>query len=91
MPCIWAHTVRELCEVAFGHVELDYERFVRIDPQYFRPTEVEALQADPSRAQRDLGWKPQITFQALVEEMVEADLARHGLSLEEARERAANL
>lgn len=86
-----SHTVRELCEVAFGHVELDYERFVRIDPQYFRPTEVEALQADPSRAQRDLGWKPQITFQALVEEMVEADLARHGLSLEEARERAANL
>ncbi|HEX9241028.1 MAG TPA: GDP-mannose 4,6-dehydratase [Anaeromyxobacter sp.] len=69
-----AHSVRELCELAFSHVGLDYQKFVEIDPRYYRPTEVDSLLADPSKAMTKLGWKPRTTFQALVREMMEADL-----------------
>jgi GDPmannose 4,6-dehydratase len=85
------HTVREFCELAFGHVGLDWQRFVEIDPRYLRPTDVDELRADPSRAMAELGWKPKVTFFELATGMVEFDLAQLGLSIEEARERAANL
>jgi len=85
------HSVQEFCELAFGHVGLDWKRFVEIDPRYFRPTEVEELRADPSRAMAELGWKPQVSFLELVNGMVEADLSKVGLGLEEARQRAKGL
>ncbi|MFP3882625.1 MAG: GDP-mannose 4,6-dehydratase [Actinomycetota bacterium] len=81
-----SHTVRELCDIAFGHVGLTPDRFVRIDPRYYRPVEVENLRADPSRARAELGWKPEVSFEALITEMVESDLADYGLSLDKARE-----
>ncbi|MDP8931158.1 MAG: GDP-mannose 4,6-dehydratase [Actinomycetota bacterium] len=84
-----AHTVRELCRTAFGHVGLDWEPFVGIDPRYYRPTEVERLQADPTRALSELGWKPRVTLKELVEEMVEADLADVDLDIDGARARVA--
>jgi GDPmannose 4,6-dehydratase len=84
------HTVRDFCELAFGHVGLDWERFVEIDPRYFRPTEVHALVADASRARVELGWEPTVGFSELVTSMVESDLAGIGLSLDEARARVAD-
>jgi GDPmannose 4,6-dehydratase len=69
-------SVRELCEVAFTHVGLDWQRYVRADPRFERPAEVETLQADPARAQRELGWTPRTSFDALVRMMVDADLER---------------
>lgn len=84
-----SHTVREFCELAFAHVGLDWEAFVRIDPRYFRPTEVERLRAEPSRAMEEIGWKPTATFQELVHEMVESDLQSVGLDLVGARARVA--
>jgi GDPmannose 4,6-dehydratase len=86
-----AHSVRDLCEVAFGHVGLSWEEFVEVDERYLRPTEVEELRADPSRAMADLGWKPKVTFEELVRGMVESDLAGERLGLEDARSRAAAL
>ncbi len=70
------HSVRELCEVAFGCVGLDYRDYVRVDPQYFRPAEVDLLVGDASKARAKLGWKPTVTFKELVQMMVEADLER---------------
>ncbi len=70
-----SHTVRELCQVAFGHVGLDWERHVRIDERYLRPTEVDHLEADSSRLVAELGWRPSTTFKGLIEEMVDADVA----------------
>jgi GDPmannose 4,6-dehydratase len=69
-----AHSVRELCEVAFSHVGLDYREVVDVDPRYYRPTEVDYLLGDPSKATRELGWKPRTTFAELVRIMMEADL-----------------
>lgn len=74
-----SHTVREFCAHAFGLVGLDYEDHVRVDPRYFRPTEVEALCADASKARRELGWAPRTSFAELVETMLEADLRRAGI------------
>jgi GDPmannose 4,6-dehydratase len=70
-----AHTVREFCELAFGHVGLDWERYVKVDPRYFRPAEVDHLLGDPAKATRVLGWTPQVSFPELVRRMVDADLA----------------
>ena len=69
-----AHSVRELCELAFGHVGLDYRDFVAIDPRYYRPTEVDYLLGDPSKATRQLGWKPRTSFKELIRLMMESDL-----------------
>jgi GDPmannose 4,6-dehydratase len=69
-----AHSVRELVEIAFGHVGLDWQQHVRIDPRYYRPTEVDFLQGDPSKAMQRLGWRPRVNFQELVRMMVEHDL-----------------
>jgi GDPmannose 4,6-dehydratase len=71
-----AHTVRELCEVAFGHVGLDYQDHVVADPSLFRAAEVDHLLGDATRARRDLGWEPTISFRDLVVLMVDADLER---------------
>jgi GDPmannose 4,6-dehydratase len=70
------HTVRELCEIAFAHVGLDWTRYVRLDPRFARPAEVDVLQADATRARRELGWRPVVRFPELVQMMVDADLAR---------------
>jgi len=70
------HTVRELCEVAFAHVGLDWQKFVTVDPRFVRPAEVDTLQADPAKAKRELGWAPRVDFRALMTLMVDADLER---------------
>jgi GDPmannose 4,6-dehydratase len=74
-----AHTVREFLDEAFSYVGLDYEDYVRIDPRYFRPTEVDFLLADPGKADEVLGWKPKIRFHDLVRIMVDADMELLGL------------
>jgi GDPmannose 4,6-dehydratase len=68
------HTVREFCELAFGAAGLDYQEHVEIDPRFIRPAEVELLLGDASKARSVLGWEPTYSFEALVGEMVEADL-----------------
>ena len=83
-------TVREFCAAAFGRVGLDWEPFVKVDPAYFRPTEVEYLLADPSKAKSVLGWEPRTSFTELVDLMVDADLAAGGLDLATARQMAAD-
>jgi GDPmannose 4,6-dehydratase len=70
------HSVRELVEIAFRHVGLDYHKYVVSDPRYYRPAEVELLLADPAKAHRELGWRPKVGFEQLVTMMVDADLAR---------------
>jgi len=69
-------SVRDLCEAAFGCVDLDYRDYVVQDPRFFRPAEVDLLVADPSKAERKLGWTPKVTFAQLVKMMVDADLER---------------
>jgi len=69
------HSVREFCELAFGHVGLDYTQFVVLDEKYLRPTEVDLLHGNAHKARTTLGWKPTTTFPELVKLMVEADLA----------------
>ncbi len=68
------HTVREFCEQAFAHVGLDWAKHVVIDPRYFRPTEVDLLIGDASRAKKLLGWEPKVRFHELVKLMVDSDL-----------------
>jgi GDPmannose 4,6-dehydratase len=70
------HSVRDLVRAAFGHVGLDYEQYVKVDPRYIRPAEVDLLQADPAKATTELGWTPKVGFTELVAMMVDADLAR---------------
>jgi len=68
------HAVRELCEVAFGHVGLDYHSHVVQDQKFFRPAEVDLLVGDAGKAGRVLGWEPQVNFRELIHMMVDADL-----------------
>ncbi|MDQ1403989.1 MAG: GDPmannose 4,6-dehydratase [Actinomycetota bacterium] len=68
------HSVREFCEVAFARAGLDYEKYVVLDERYMRPAEVDLLVGDPAKARDQLGWKPDVDFQRLVEMMVDADL-----------------
>ena len=68
------HSVRDFCEKAFGHVGLDYEKYVVVDERYFRPAEVNLLIGDSSKAKKILGWKSNYSFSELVVEMVETDL-----------------
>ena len=72
------HSVREFLEEAFGYVGLNYEDFVRIDERYFRPTEVDVLLSDPSKAREKLGWQPRVRFSELVRIMMDADLELMG-------------
>jgi GDPmannose 4,6-dehydratase len=73
------HTVRELCEVAFGLAGLDWEQHVRIDERYFRPTEVDELCGDASKAREELGWEPSTRFRELVAMMLDHDLTEAGV------------
>lgn len=68
------HTVREFLEEAFDYAGLSWKKYVRIDPRYFRPLEVDYLQGDSSKARRVLGWKPKVSFKQLVRMMVDADM-----------------
>lgn len=72
------HSVREFCELAFGYVGLDWREYVRTDPKFQRPAEVDTLLADPTKARTVLGWQPTVTFPDLVRMMVEAELAAEG-------------
>ena len=83
------HSVRELCEVAFAEVELDYKEFVRIDERFYRPAEVDLLVGDASKATRVLGWEPTYTFRELVREMVREDLKKQGMQSARSEERTA--
>ena len=71
-----AHSVRELVEIAFDRVGLDWRKHVVVDPRFLRPAEVDLLLADPSKARTDLGWTPEVSFERLVRMMVDADLGR---------------
>lgn len=70
------HAVREFCEIAFGHVDLDYKEFVVQDERFYRPAEVDLLISDPSKARSVLGWEPAVSFKELVTMMVDADVKR---------------
>ncbi len=74
-----AHSVRDFLDEAFGYVRLDWREYVKIDPRYFRPTEVNHLLADYSKAQKALDWEPRVRFHELVRIMVDADLELAGL------------
>jgi GDPmannose 4,6-dehydratase len=77
------HSVRELCEAAFGHLDLNWQDYVVQDPEFYRPAEVDLLVSDPSKVRKQLGWEPEVSFEELIGMMVEADLiqlqAAHGL------------
>ena len=76
-----AHSVRDLIQIAFARVGLEWEKFVRVDPALLRPAEVEHLLGDASKARKELAWTPSIDFKQLVEMMVDADLARLGAKI----------
>jgi GDPmannose 4,6-dehydratase len=76
------HTVRELLEEAFGHLNLDWKQYVQIDPRYYRPTEVDVLCGDASYARERLDWEPKVRFRELVQIMVTSDLQAERLKLE---------
>ncbi len=68
------HTVREFLEVAFGHLNLDWKRYAKTDPKYYRPTDVDLLIGDASKAKKQLNWEPKVRFEELATMMVDADL-----------------
>ena len=69
-----SHSVRDLCEIAFSHAGLDYRDFIKTDPRYLRPAEVDHLRGDASKARTKLGWKPLVSFVELIQMMVNSDL-----------------
>jgi GDPmannose 4,6-dehydratase len=69
-----SHSIREFLDASFGYVDMDWKEYVRIDPRYFRPTEVDFLQGDWSKARQELDWEPRVCFNELVKIMVDADL-----------------
>src|SRR3954451_2292650 len=75
-----SHSVRELVEIAFGRVRLDWQKYVRVDSSLLRPAEVDHLLGDPAKARAELGWEPSVDFKQLIEMMVDADLALIGSS-----------
>jgi GDPmannose 4,6-dehydratase len=72
-------SIRQLVELAFGMVGLDWEKYVEVDRAYFRPAEVPDLCGDPSKARATLGWRPKISFEQMIREMLESDLAALGV------------
>ncbi|ADN36166.1 GDP-mannose 4,6-dehydratase [Methanolacinia petrolearia DSM 11571] len=75
------HSINEFLDEAFSYVGLNIDDHVRIDQKYFRPTEVDALRADPTKAEKDLGWKAKVTFKDLVKIMLDADLRAAGVEV----------
>jgi len=75
-----SHSVREFLEEAFAYAGLDWKEHVKIDPKYFRPTEVESLVADAAKAKKLLGWEPKVAFRDLIRIMVDADMEEAGLA-----------
>lgn len=74
------HSIREFLDLAFNHVNLQWQDYVEIDPRYFRPAEVELLLGDPAKAKEKLNWQPRVSFPELVQLMVDADLQALGLA-----------
>ncbi|MGH7889815.1 MAG: GDP-mannose 4,6-dehydratase [Thermodesulfobacteriota bacterium] len=74
-----SHSIKEFLEEAFSYAKLDWKEYVKIDPRYFRPTEVEVLRSDSSNARQNLGWEPRIAFHDLVKIMVDSDMRRAGI------------
>lgn len=70
-------TVRNLVEAAFSHAGLNWQEFVKVDPAFLRPAEVDLLVGDPSKAKRVLGWEPSVSFEEMIRMMVDADIRRH--------------
>jgi GDPmannose 4,6-dehydratase len=70
------HTVKRLVEVAFNHAGLPWEKYVKLDPKFLRPAEVDLLIGDPSKAQQKLGWKPKVSFEQMIQMMVDSDIER---------------
>ncbi|MGP8200565.1 MAG: GDP-mannose 4,6-dehydratase [Limisphaerales bacterium] len=68
------HSIREFLDLAFGHADLDWKKYVEVDPRYYRPAEVDILMGDFSKAKKKLGWEPRTKFPELVKLMVEADI-----------------
>ena len=79
------HSVKEMVEIAFGRVGLDWHRCVTVDQSLVRPAEVDTLVGDPTRARTELGWKPRVSFRELIEMMVDADLAAGSRAAADAR------
>ena len=79
------HTVRELLELAFSYLDLDWQKYVIVTPRYYRPTEVDLLIGDASKAKKKLGWEPKVSFPDLIKMMVDADLEAERPKLEEVR------
>jgi GDPmannose 4,6-dehydratase len=71
-------TVRDMCRIAFEHAGLDMDDYIVIDPQFYRPAEVELLMGDPEKARRQLGWQADTSLEDMIREMLDADLERLG-------------
>ncbi len=69
-----SHSVREFLDEVFGYLGLDWQKYVKIDPRYYRPTEVDYLKGDPSKVKEELGWQPKVTFKELARMMTDADM-----------------
>lgn len=82
------HTVKEMLELAFDRLQLDWKKHVKIDAKYYRPTEVDLLIGDASKAKNHLGWQPTVGFEALIAMMVDADLALEKEKLDGTRKRS---
>ena len=74
------HSIREFLDIAFNHVNLDWNDYVEFDPRYLRPAEVDILIGDPTKAKQKLGWELSVTFEGLVKLMVDADLEAVGIA-----------
>ena len=70
------HSIMDLIEVAFGHLDLDWKDYITVDEAFYRPAEIYELKGDCTKATKQLGWKPEVTFRELIEMMVDADMAR---------------
>jgi GDPmannose 4,6-dehydratase len=81
------HTVKEMLELAFDRLQLDWKKHIKIDQKYYRPTEVDLLIGDASKAKKELGWQPKIKFQELIAMMVDADLATEKEKLDGTRKK----
>lgn len=79
------HSVRELLDIAFGHLDLEWKPYVKIDPRYYRPTEVDLLIGDAGKAKRKLGWQPKLSFKELITMMADSDLEEERSKLEGTR------